>query len=404
MNTKLILLSKISNFGLLIFFILLSLCVTPVLASITTQYNGTMVWNKAINGMYSVSLSNDGSVAFATVDGLYLLDNTGNIIWTRQPPGDNQAVWSVAISDDGKYIVMGCGNDNAYLYDRQGTRSWEYQTAVSGVGGNDVNGVGISRDGSYIVLGDSMGDIHFLNADGQRLWKYSINEKIPLGGIGITGDGRYIAAVGESSNNVYFLDNAGTLLWMRKYTESKVPIEPRGLAISEDGKYIAVGSTDNYVYFLDNEINLVWKYNIHNDIRSVAMSENGSFVVVGSAYYNIFLFDKKGTPLWYYPTEGQIGGVAITKDGRLIAANENYRGSVFVLTNPNLLPQGVSPQTSAAATGTTPSVTAPIGPRQEDNRPADALTQVAQISVMVFLLVVGFLIIRYFKKHDNEQG
>jgi outer membrane protein assembly factor BamB len=401
MKKKLILFSTISDFRLTIFFILVSLCVIPVQAVIVPQYNGTIVWNKHINGMYSVSLSNDGSLAFATFGGLSLLDSSGNIIWTREPSGDNKIVWSVAISDDGRYIVMGCNNDNAYLYDRPGSLVWECQTAVLGLGGDEINGVGLSSDGSYIVLGDSKGDIHFLNADGQRLWKYSTDEKIPVGGLGISGDGRYIAAVGDFSNNVYLLNDAGTLLWKREYTKDQFSLEPRGLAISGDGKYIVVGSTDNNVYFLNNQGNLLWKYNTRNDIRSVAISESGSFVVVGSAYDTIYLFNKEGKPLWYYPTGGQNGGVAITKDGRLIAGNNNDQGNVFVLTNPNYLPQGIPPQTSGSSTGNSTgnaTIDPSNGRQKENDKPVSALTLVTQISIIVFLLVVALLLIRYLKK------
>jgi WD40 repeat protein len=395
LKNKLISLSEI-----LIFFNLLTLCIIPVQAFIAPQYNGKIVWdNPEIIGMYSVSISNDGSlVAAAAHDGLYLLDSSGNIIWTREPSGDNKAVWSVAISDNGKYIVMGSSNDNAYLYDRGGSLLWEYQTGILGWGGSDIDGVGISNDGTYIVIGDGNGDIHLLNTNGQRKWKYSTGERITFGGIGISGDGKYIAALSDYSNSVYFLNNEGTLLWKKDYSEDKFLIQPKGLAISRDGMYIIVGSTDKNVYFFNNQGNLLWKYNTGNDIGSVAISESGSFVVVGSEHYNMYLLDMEGKPLWYYPTNGHVGGVAITNNGKLIAG-EVYDRNVFVLTNPNYAP-------SPSQIITTPTVSLPVNPHVT---PAQIQIGGGKEDLKLLILwfatciIIGGSVLHLYKKRKNQK-
>jgi hypothetical protein len=132
---------------------------------------------------WSVSLSSDGSYAIAganrysgTNGGAYIFSRSGST-WTYQSKitapdaaGGDYFGYSVSISGDGSYAIVGAYGDDtsiynagsAYIFVRSGT-SWTYQskiTAPPDAGPNDKLGVSvsISSDGSYAVAGAYLAD------------------------------------------------------------------------------------------------------------------------------------------------------------------------------------------------------------------------------------------------------
>ena len=84
------------------------------------------------------------------------------------------AVYSVAISSDGNYIVAGSGDDYVYFFDKNGNLLWKYKTE------GNVHSVAISADGNYIVAGSGgtdsnlnhYGYVYLFDKNGNLLWKY----------------------------------------------------------------------------------------------------------------------------------------------------------------------------------------------------------------------------------------
>ena len=106
------------------------------------------------------------------------------------------AVYSVAISSDGNYIVAGSGDDYVYFFDKNGNLLWKYKT------GNSVVSVAISSDGNYVVAGSVDNNVYFFDKNGNLLWKYKTGRYVDS--VAVSSDGKYVAA---GIYNVYFFNN-----------------------------------------------------------------------------------------------------------------------------------------------------------------------------------------------------
>ena len=394
---------QINFFIFLCFFSVFSfLIIIPVQGQNDLQYSGKILWNDPkIFGQNSISISKDGTYTAAVgTEGLTLLDKGGTRLWTQKPWKGYETIWSAAIADEGRYIIIGSSDKNAYYFDKAGNLLWKYQTGIFGIPGREVAGVGISRDGRSIAIGEGDGTIKLLNDKGSLLWSYSIkDERLALSGVAISGDGNYIAALTEFYNNVYLFDKTGKLLWKNHYTEFKGFYLGHGVAISKDGRYIVVGCTDKNVYCFDNRGTLLWKTDLGTNIGPVSITDDGSFIVAGSENKNIFLLDNNGKILWYYPTLTTVEGVSISGDGSLIAGSIKDR-EAFVITNPNFDPQALSTQDTVSP------VIKPQNAGQNDPNPSNSNGIIA-FSFVLAIIFVGLIIsfsISNKRNHDRRKA
>ena len=384
-------LSPLNFFIILFFFCIFSLSVfNPVQGQDNLQYTGKSLWSDpTISGQNSISISNDGTYTAAVgIEGLTLIDKSGTRVWTRNPLERYGTIWSAAIADEGRYIIIGSSDKNAYYFDKSGNLLWKYQTGIIGIPGREVAGVGISRDGRSIAIGEGDGTIKLLNEKGSLLWSYSLNERLALSGVAISDDGNYIAALTEFYNNVYLFDKTGKLLWKNHYTEYQGFFMGHGVAISKDGRYIIVGCTNENVYCFDSKGSLLWKTDLGADIGPVAISDDGLFIVAGSENKNIFLLDNNGKILWYYPTLTTVEGVSISGDGSLIAGSIKDH-EAFVITNPNFDPQALSPQDTVAPVVKLQNA----GPNNPNPSNSNGIIAISFVLAIIFVgLIVAFSI------------
>ncbi|WP_321508480.1 PQQ-binding-like beta-propeller repeat protein [uncultured Methanoregula sp.] len=379
------------------FFIFLFIICPPAYGQDNIQYSGKTLWTESKNyPQNSISISKDGTYTAAVVsNGVTVFDSKGSALWIRTPLGDSKTIWSTAIADEGRYIVAGSADKNAYFYDKDGNLLWSYATGLFGIPGREVAGVAISRDGRSIALGEGDGTIKLLNEKGSGLWSYSIkNERLSLNGVAISGDGNYIAALTDLYNTVYLFDRSGTLLWKNHYTDYEGFNEGHGVAISGDGRYIVVGCTNGYVYCFDRQGNLLWKTTPGTHIGPVAISDDGSFVVAGSEYNNIYLLDRDGKSLWKYPTSDTVEGVSITGDGSLIAGLVKDR-EAFVITNPDYIPQ----ETGSSSDSSVP--THVIVSQKNSVNGGITFGPVLIAIILAFIVIIGTAI--YLDKRKKDQ-
>jgi WD40 repeat protein len=118
-------------------------------------------------------------------------------------------IWSVAVSSDGKYAVVGSIDDKVYYFDRKGNLLWSYKT------NGEVFSVAISSDGSYVVAGGRDCKVYVLDRNGYLLWSYDTggatgNYHNVIWSVAISSDGRYIA-VGTAGK------------WNEKYRRWDIP-------------------------------------------------------------------------------------------------------------------------------------------------------------------------------------
>ena len=288
-----------------------------------TEKDYKLLWSyETGNILEDISVSTDGSyIAAGSRDNkVYFFNLNGELLWSYKTGG---SVWGVSVSSDGSYIAAGSYDYNVYLFNQEGKLLWKYKT--DGV----VRDVSVSSDGSYIAAGsgEEMGitglyygnnNVYLFNREGELLWSYKTDSEV--GGVSISSDSLYIAA-GSGDYKVYFFNLNGKLLWNYK-TDSTV----YGVSVSSDGSYIAAGSCDYKAYFFNRKGELLWSYKTDSDVSSVSISSDGSYIAAGSGYDKIYLFNRERKVLWsysYQPTykkTTRVEGVSISSDGSYIAA------------------------------------------------------------------------------------
>ncbi len=202
-----------------------------------------------------LDITNNGTVVVGSTDNnVYLFNSSYSAskvpIWSYTAPMD---VNSVSISEDGYYIAVGAGNNDAYgsVYLLNSTFTapksyiWNHTTAVN------IIAVEISNDGSTIVAGSDYwfgtGDSSvycFTTSNHEPLWKYTEHTGIwYFEDISITEDGAYILAGDYYDTSVLLFDNiasvAKTPLWRSVGSVSDIDM-------SLDGKYFAIIQAPTY--------------------------------------------------------------------------------------------------------------------------------------------------------------
>tara|TARA_B100000029_G_scaffold350087_1_gene342495 strand:+ start:1268 stop:3817 length:2550 start_codon:yes stop_codon:yes gene_type:complete len=256
-------------------------------------------------------------------DGEWLVDE----LWSY---GDDE-VLSVAISEDGEYLVAGTSRDNpsgdgrVILFGNENnTPIWQYNT-----GDYDIGTIDISANGRYIVAGSTSsgsnsGIYLFDRYSNFPIWTYTTGWKI--NSIDISKDGNYIVAGSEDANVYVFGIESNEPLWIYG---SQNGIDT--VAISADGQYIVAGEVSNGYFFSKNSSTPLWT--IYTGPRYVAISDNGEYSAFGSfSNDNLYVYNKEGTLLKYYDQgEYDIDSVSMSSDGRVIATTNS--GGVLCVTS-----------------------------------------------------------------------
>jgi len=260
----------------------------------------------------SVAISDDGSYVIAgSYDAnVYFFDRSGFLWNFTTLRAYRQAV---AISENGSYAVCGSMDNHVYLFDKDGNLIWDFASS------KNILCADISADGRYIVAGGEDTMLYFFSKESSTaLWSS------PLGGYvwrcKVSGDGSYVVAGTEALIDVY--DRDGSELWWCD-TDSSV----KALAISHDGEYIAAGLANGTILFFSVDSNSpLWTYTVGGAVceEAIAMSDDGSYIIVGSRDGKAYLFDKDGNLLWTHEAGGWVYEVAMSSDGSYIAL-----GTVF---------------------------------------------------------------------------
>ncbi|TFG15764.1 MAG: WD40 repeat domain-containing protein [Promethearchaeota archaeon] len=267
-----------------------------------------------------------------------------------------------AMSEDGKFVVVGSGNDYLYLftYDNS-TPLWRYRM------NSDVVRVDISADGQYIIACEEEGAVWLFEKDdpnpiliykylqfveakisadgnyiimfaGETLLLYQRDgliclwtKHIPMGGfplVEISDDGNEIVA---TSNGIlyYFERSSSSPIW--QYDTGEIFI--MSLVISADGDLVAVGGQNRRIDLFNKTCPIPFRsYYTSGSIRELSMSEDGSYVIAGCPNECILYYCLNKTYLWIYPVSCDSSEVAISSDGNyIIVGNSNYDNEDYIL-------------------------------------------------------------------------
>ncbi len=205
--------------------------------------------------------------------------------------------------------VIGENNGIIYLFDKSGRLLWKYANP------EPFSSVAISDDGNFIVAGSDDNQTYFFDRRGLLLWRYSADKKIRC--VEISEDGNMLVT-GSDDNNVYFFDNSRRIkrfAWKYRFDNSASTV-----AMSKKGNYILAGSDDHGIYALDSDGQLMWRHNAKGPITSVSVSKFADYLVAGSQDGSVYCFNIGGKETWTLPTGGSVQNVAVDLRGNTIVA------------------------------------------------------------------------------------
>ncbi len=220
---------------------------------------------------------------------------------------------------------------------QEGVR-YEYKSVPNKIDSNFYyfeasNGIGKTRD-SIIdspdngpVLFESAFDkneIVLIDSGGNKLWSYSTGKEW-VGGVALADDGKYLAAL--TSRHVYlFLTDSNKPVWQYEFNQaSPVGGGPRGngIAISGDGSRIAAAAGMEVALFGFGSNKPLWKYEA--PALAVDISRDGKYLAASTVVEN------KNTVLWWrvennrpikkFEADSNFHDVSLSADGRYAAAS-----------------------------------------------------------------------------------
>lgn len=184
--------------------------------------SGQLNWRYQTNRpiLKTAVLVENGQVAFAATEKLYILDSSGNLVDTYLP-------WRLittdpAASSDGSVVYFGDAFGNLYAYGVGGTLLWKTWTGWGILEQKPV----VSPDGTIYVVSDDT--VTAVSSEGDVLWDYEVRWSI-LGAPVCGSDGTLF--IGDKKGTVYTLDVDGSLL---SQVHSGFPIVV-DVAIAADG-------------------------------------------------------------------------------------------------------------------------------------------------------------------------
>lgn len=200
------------------------------------------------------------------------------------------------------------------------------------------NGLGKARDGiidspdNGPVLFESdftQNEIAVIDTTlGEKTWSFP-TEREWIGGIALSDDGRYLAA--KTTQHIYLFDTRSNKpLWV--YTvPTKMPPGgdvKGGIDISADGSQIFAAIGNSVLLFNRDSNEPIWSSPIGDNAYNVAISADGNYVAAGTAGEEtnlnanlVILWNRQSkTPLWQYHASGNFHDVTLSADGSYLAA------------------------------------------------------------------------------------
>jgi len=284
------------------------------------------IWAVAISpdGRWLVTGSGDGT---ARLWDLSASDPAAAPVVLR---GHEGSIEAVAISPDGHWLVTGSGDRTARLWDLRASDPAAAPVVLRGHEA-DIEAVAISPDGHWLVTGSY--------DHTARLWDLSASD--PAAALVVLrGHEGWVTAVAISPDGRWLVTGSRDCtarLWdLNASDPAAAPVVLRGhegwvtaVAISPDGHWLATGSEDNTARLWDLRASDPAAAPVvlrgHEDgITAVAISPDGHWLVTGSWDGAARLWDLNGSdpaaaPVVLCGHEGGITAVAISRDGHWLA-------------------------------------------------------------------------------------
>ncbi|WP_298665226.1 WD40 repeat domain-containing protein [uncultured Methanofollis sp.] len=345
--------------------------------------NGTPLWAQWSAEM-TASSADGRLIAGASGLQLTLYTRDASILWRVDMPSDCVAL---ALSPEGKRLVVADLVGTVYFYDTDGTRRAKAETRgdpddEEAEVQSQVHAIAISGKGTYIAVASSRG-LFYYTGTGRKVWA---REGALEGGtaVAVSGTGDEVAVASDAG--VRLLNRTGSLLWTHM---SHRPVTT--LALSEDGSRVLAGAQDNTLICIDREGKTLWTFTADGWIRDVAVSKDGSRILAGSMDRQAYLFDGDGHLLEAYTLGGWVNHVALTPDGTQGVASASRQ--VIGISTPSQTP---APTTEIPTPSQTPA------PTRE--RPIEVSPPAGVPLLLLACLLVGSVTLgaSYLRRHRRE--
>lgn len=308
--------------------------VSAIMRKFNSQLNSLFV--KTLEGhtgeIVSVALSDDASsIVTGSSDRTVKVWSlkTGQLLSSLN---HDDRVRSVAISGNGKYIVIGCDNYSyAEVWDRE---SEQLVYTLHGHRGR-ISSVAISTCGRYVVTGSYDGTAKVWDISTRSLLHTLTGHTNAVLSVAVSQDGKYIITGSWDKTAKVWDGHTGELLCtIVGYAGSSTSV-----AISHDGRYIAACCCDKAARVWNRQTGqLLHTFTcttctvngMADTVRSVAISKNSKYVVT--------IFDSKivvwntqtGKPVYTLTGNANlIDSVAISKDGSSIVTSLHEKVMVW---------------------------------------------------------------------------
>jgi dipeptidyl aminopeptidase/acylaminoacyl peptidase len=287
------------------------------------------------------------SVAFSP-DGRYVLMGSGDEtarLWDRETgkevrkfEGHAIYIFSVAFSPDGRFVLTGSGDKTARLWDRETGRELRKFEGHAEHIYELIRSVAFSPDGRYVLTGS--------RHETARLWDRETGKEVrrftghegQIFSVAFSPDGRYVLTGSEDKTARLWDRETGKEV--RRFTGHAGVIS--SVAFSPDGRYVLTGSGDRTARFWDLETGReVRKFEGHASyISSVAFSPDGRYVLTGSWDCTTRLWDTAaGKQLASMISFRDDTWVVVTPDGRFDTNNlEEIKGLHWIMPDDPLRP------------------------------------------------------------------
>lgn len=261
----------------------------------------------------------------------------------------------VKIYFNGKMIEMDPVFDKSTAGEEDYKRGvkYEYKYVPNKLGSNFYyfeasNGLGKARDS--IIDSPDNGPVLFESAfdkneiaviskeTGQKILSYSTGKEW-IGGIALSDDGKYLAA--KTSKHIYLFETnrPEKPLWEFVCEDCRIGDDVKGgVDISSDGSKIIAAIGENIILFDKLASAPLWKYQVGN-AYNVAISSDGKYMGAATAgeeanvNSNLLILWKQesSTPFWQYHSSGNFHDVSLSSDGSFIAGSTGCPDRRFYL-------------------------------------------------------------------------
>ena len=279
---------------------------------------------ESTNSVNHVAISEDSrniSAVYASSISLWYNDTMN----PRNTKTVGSGISSMAMSTDGKYVLIGEEYDQTITLYEDGSKLWETNDFL-----NTVTDIDISSDGSYIAVIDFR-NVHLFNkGSNEAIWSY-LHEGEVMSSVSISPDGNYIAA-GTENGKVYVYGSTDNLSdWFHDYLPDGRIID---IEFSGDSSHFVFGAASGKVYVYETvseDDESVFDYNQPEDVTCVSAGPDSRYYAFGNQAGILTVLDVDQANWWDVDIGGVVTDVSFNGRGDYLVAGSN--NNKLVLAN-----------------------------------------------------------------------